>query len=420
MNRSNEIRVMVTGVGIVCALGNNYTDVIKALGSGKSGITSTPEWQQYGISSLISGKSSIDENTALNSVSTELRYCMSETVKFCASAALDAVADAGIDKSLLQNNKAACIISNGDSNTAGWLKSAELAFQGKSRQISPFTLLQGMSNNASATLASMLGIRGPSFSISAACASSAHAIGQAFWLIKSGMIDVAVVGGGEAINEIIAAGFEGMRNVLSTKFNSTPQKASRPFDKDRDGLVLSGGAGVIILESEEHAARRGARARAEIIGYGATSDGYSLVSPLTDGAEAANCMSLAMENAGIPKEAINYINTHGTSTVAGDRAETMAFRKVFGTSIPPFSSTKSMTGHSLSAAGVHEVIFCIGMLEDGFMAPSINIDNIEKDFEDLPIIRSTVFEKPKIIMSNNFGFGGTNASLVLQQADQKN
>lgn len=242
MSRNKELRVMVTGVGIVSALGNIYTDVIQGIRSGKSGISGMPEWQQYGISSLVSGKSCIDEKTALRSVSTELRYCMSETVKFCASAALDAVADAGIDKTLLQNNRVACIISNGDSNTASLLKSAELALQGKSRQISPFALLQGMSNNASAILASMLGIRGPSFSIAGACASSAHAIGQAFWLIKSGMVDVAVVGGGEAINEIIAAGFEGMRNVLSTRFNSKPHEASRPFDRNRDGLVLSSGA----------------------------------------------------------------------------------------------------------------------------------------------------------------------------------
>jgi 3-oxoacyl-[acyl-carrier-protein] synthase-1 len=272
-----------------------------------------------------------------------------------------------------------------------------------------------MSSSTSASVAKLLKIHGPSYSIGAACATSSQNIGHAFSLVRSGVLDAVVAGGGEEVHELIAACFQGQRTTLSTGYNDMPEAASRPFDASRDGFVLSGGGGIVMIEELGHAQMRGAKIRAEIIGYGATSDGYHMVAPRPDGMQAAACMQRAIVDAGIRPETIDYVNAHGTSTVAGDSAEVQAMRTVFGDRAPPFSSTKSMAGHAIGAAGVHELIHCIGMLEHGFLAPSINVYKLDPACEGLPLITEPVNRGPTTVMTNNFGFGGTNASLVLRR-----
>ena len=244
-----------------------------------------------------------------------------------------------------------------------------------------------------------------------------HNIGHAFELIRAGVIDRAIAGGAEDISPLTTAAFQALRMALSTKFNATPEKACRPYDAARDGVVLSGGSGIVILEALECAHRRGARVRGEIVGFGATSDGYDLALPEPEGRHAAACMRMALDDAHLSPADVSYVNTHGTGTVLGDRVEVKALRETFADNVPPFSSTKSMTGHSVAAAGAHELIFCIGMLEGHFLAPSINIDEVDPEFADLPIVRQATPHDPQYILSNNFGFGGTNATLLVKRWD---
>jgi 3-oxoacyl-[acyl-carrier-protein] synthase I len=411
-------RVVVTGLGVVSSLGRSYGDVMRRLRAGESGIRAVPEWGKLGVRSLVCGSlGDVDEMRRSAPIPKELLFGMSDAALYCALSALDAVQDARLTPSDLNTIRAGCIVGNGSFGMATSAHAyAKLAASGQARRISPFSVLQCMSSSASASVANLLKVLGPSYSIAAACATSAHNIGHACSLVRSGVVDIAVAGGGEEVDGLIAASFEGMRTALSVGYNDAPVKASRPFDASRDGLVLSGGGGIVVLEALDRAEARGARIRAEIIGYGATSDGHALVAPRPDGALAAACMRLALDDAGIQPDAIDYVNAHATSTVAGDKAEVEALRRVFGDRMPPFSSTKSMTGHALAAAGVHELIYCIGMLEQGFLAPSINIDRLDPDFEGLPLVREATSRAATTIITNNFGFGGTNASIVLRRA----
>jgi 3-oxoacyl-[acyl-carrier-protein] synthase-1 len=279
----------------------------------------------------------------------------------------------------------------------------------------PYTLLRGMSSSTSATVANLFSIQGPSYSISSACATSAHNIGHAADLIRSGVIDRAIAGGGEDVSELITAAFHALRLALSTGSNDRPARASRPFDRDRDGFVISGGAGVVILEELEVARARNARIRGELAGYAATSDGYDLVLPEPTGAQAAACIELALETSGVQASSVDYVNCHATATAQGDIAELRALRRVFGSDCPPFSSTKSMTGHGLGAAGGLELIYCLAMLEHSFLAPSINVETPDPELAGLPLVLETRAANLDIIVSNNFGFGGTNAALVLRR-----
>ncbi len=272
-----------------------------------------------------------------------------------------------------------------------------------------------MASCTSAAVASLLKIHGPSYSISSACATSAHNIGHAFQLVRSGVLDVAIAGGGEDIHELITISFQHLRLALSSRYNDRPAQASRPYDAGRDGFVVSGGGGIVVLENLERARARGARVLAEIVGYAATSDGYDMVLPEPGGAHAAECMRLALADGGVAADEVDYVNTHGTSTGPGDVIEVKAMREVFGTALPRFSSTKSMTGHGLGAAGALELIFCIGMMERGFLAPSINIETLDPALGDAPVVTETVHERPTTVLTNNFGFGGTNATIVLRR-----
>lgn len=417
MNTFVKRRVVVTGVGIVSCLGHSYEDVIRRLRGGESGVRGVPEWSQFGIKSLVAGTlEEVDAKRKSAPIAKELLLGMSDAALYCSLSALDAVEDAGLTEKELQSIRVGCIVGSGTGSVATVYNAAKLAYSGQTRRIDPFTILRCMSSSASASVANLLKVHGPSYSIGAACATSAHNIGHAFSLVRSGVLDTVVAGGGEEVNELIAACFQGQRMTLSTGYNDTPELASRPFDASRDGFVLSGGGGIVVLEELSHALARGAKVRAEVVGYGATSDGYHMVAPSPDGVQAAACMRMAIEDAGIRPEEIDYVNAHGTSTVAGDNAEIQAMREVFGDQIPSFSSTKSMTGHAIGAAGVHELIYCIGMLEQGFLAPSINVNTIDPAFEGLALITESVNRGPTTVMTNNFGFGGTNASLVLRRA----
>jgi len=274
-------------------------------------------------------------------------------------------------------------------------------------------VLLAMSSSASANIANVFPVGGRSYSISSACATSTHNIGHGFELIRGGALNTAIAGGGEEVNALITAAFCAMRLALSTQYNDSPEKASRPYDVNRDGFVIGGGGGIVILEELEHARERGAKVYCEILGYAANSDGYDMTLPEREGRQTGDCMRLAIEDAGINPASIDYINTHGTSTVAGDLAEIAAIRRVFQGNIPFVSSTKSLGGHSLGAAGAHEVIHCIGMIEENFIAPSKNIEVLDPQFEDIPIVREPKEANLEIVMSNNFGFGGTNACIIL-------
>ncbi len=411
-------RVAVTGLGIVSCLGNDYRTAIDALKRGASGVREMPAWREHGLKSLVAGRiDGIEEKKKAAGLSKKLLPAMSEAALYCCLAARDAVADSGLGSEHLEDARTGCLVGSGTSGTESIYRAGELFFSGRQRRIDPYTVLRAMSSCASATVSNLLGIRGRSYSLSSACATSTHNIGHACELISHGILDRAVAGGGEGVGELITAAFQALRLALSTRYNDRPAEASRPFDAARDGFVISGGGGIVVVEELEAARRRGAQIRAEILGWGANSDGFDLVLPQPQGEQAANCMRSALADAGIGPEEVDYVNTHGTGTVHGDVAEVRALQDLFGESVPPFSSTKSMTGHAVGAAGALELIFAIGMLEDSFLAPSINVENVDPAFEGLPIVTEPRFREVSTILTNNFGFGGTNASLVVRRFD---
>jgi 3-oxoacyl-[acyl-carrier-protein] synthase-1 len=383
-----------------------------------SGIRPAPAWTEHGLKSTIAGQlHGVEEKKKAARISKKLLPGMSDAALYCSLAALDAVQNAALDTRDLEDQKTGCIVGSGSGGIESVYQAGVLYFSNRLRRIDPYTVLRCMSSSASSAVANVLKIRGRSYSLSSACSTSSHNIGHAYELVSSGALDRAITGGGEDLNELMAAAFQAMRLALSTRFNDTPSKASRPYDAHRDGFVLSGGGGIIVVEELEGALQRGAKIRAEIIGYGANSDAFDPVLPRPEGEQAAECMGMALLDAGLKPEDIDYVNTHGTSTVGGDAAEVQAMRRVFGEGIPPFSSTKSMTGHAVGAAGALELIFCIAMLEEGFLAPSINIETLDSTFIGLPIVTEATPAAPKTILSNNFGFGGTNVSLVIQRYD---
>ena len=411
-------RVVVTGLGIVSCLGSDYPTVLDALEAGRSGVRAMPEWERYGLKSLVAAPAT-DLEAKKESVALPKKLVpgMSDAALFCSIAAKDAVADAGLNESDLAGSATACIVGSGVGSVDSVSKAAQLYFDHRIRRIDPYAVLRCMSSSASAAVANLLKLRGRSYSLSSACATATHNIGHAYELIRDGALDSAVAGGGEDVSELVTASFQALRLALSTRYNETPTKASRPYDAGRDGFVVGGGGGIVILEELERARARGARIRAEIIGFGATSDGYDAVLPEPEGKQAGACMRMAIDEAGCQPSEIEYVNTHGTSTIHGDVAEVRAMQLVFGDEMPLFSSTKSMTGHSIGAAGALELIFCIGMLERGFVAPSINVENPDPMVEGLPLVTKTLRRQLTTVLSNNFGFGGTNAALVIRQPD---
>lgn len=403
-------RVVITGLGIVSCLGNDKKTVCDALRQGRSGIGFNQEYHDMGLRSQVAG--SVDLNISEHIDRKPLRM-MSDTAGYAYIAMRDAIVDAGLGDELVSNHRTGLITGSGGGSNKNIVESADILRQRGIRKVGPFRVPRGMSSTTSACLSTFYHIKGINYSITSACATSAHCIGNAMEQIQMNRQDMVFAGGGEEENWTLAMLFDAM-GALSVGRNDDPTRASRAFDQDRDGFVIAGGGGILVLEELEHARKRGAKIYAELVGYGATSDGYDMVAPSGEG--AVRCMQQALTQCG---GKIDYINAHGTSTPAGDSVELRAVKDVFGADCPPMTSTKSLTGHSLGAAGVQEAIYSLLMLEDDFIAGSVNIDKPDPETEGVPIPRQTVENVGMTtVMSNSFGFGGTNATLVFRKLNE--
>jgi len=396
--------VVITGVGIKSCIGNTYQEVLDSLKNGKSGITANETYKEMGFRSQVSGN--VDLNFA-ELIDRKLYRFMGEASAYAYLAAQDAIEMAGISEDHLNSEKTGIVAGSGGSSTRVMVSTADITREKGPKRIGPYAVTKSMGSSISAILGTAYKLKGINYSISSACATSAHCIGHGADLIKSGQQDIVIAGGGEDLHWSSSNLFDAM-GALSSNFNDNPSSASRAYDKNRDGFVISGGSGMVILEEEEHAKKRNANILAKLTGYYATSDGYDMVAPSGEG--ALRCMKGAMQNHG---SEIDYINTHGTSTPVGDVAELKAIKELFKNDRPIISSTKSMTGHSLGATGVQEAIYAIMMLKEKFIAPSINIDELCDEAEGVNIATETIEKDINSVLSNSFGFGGTNASLVI-------
>ncbi len=401
-------RAVITGMGIVSSIGNNVKDVLVSLKSGTSGICFSQEFSDMKLRSHVWGGLKLNPAECIDR--KKFRF-MGDAAGFAYIAMNQAIEDAGLTEFQVSNDRTGLVAGSGGASSKNQVESTDILRSKGVKRIGPYIVPRTMSSTVSACLATPYQIRGVNYSISSACATSAHCIGHALELIQLGKQDIVFAGGGEELNWSQAMMFDGM-GALSTRYNETPEKASRTYDVDRDGFVISGGGGMLVVEELEHALARGAKIYAEIVGYGATSDGYDMVAPSGEG--AIRCMKMAMQDV----EKIDYINTHGTSTLVGDTKELGAIKELFGNQTPPISATKAMTGHALGAAGVHEAIYSILMLNHHFIAPSINIDNLDPSAEGMDIVSEMRNIELNTVMSNSFGFGGTNASLVLKKYEK--
>lgn len=403
-------RVAVTGMGIVCSIGNNTQEVVASLRDARSGIVAAEDYQRMGFRSQIHGSLKVDIEAT---VDRRARRFMGDGAAYAWMAMNQAIADAGLETKDISNERTGLIVGSGGPSTKAIVAAADITRETKSpRKIGPFAVPKGMSSTLSANLSTWFKTKGVNYSISSACSTSANCIGNAYEMIQWGKQDVMFAGGGEELDWTLSCLFDAM-GAMSSKYNATPDKASRAYDKNRDGFVISGGGGILVLEEWEHAKARGAKIYAELVGYGATADGADMVAPSGEG--AVRCMRMAIENVRAP---IDYINPHATSTPVGDIPEIKAIHEVFGKKTPPISATKSLTGHSQGAAGVHEAIYSILMLHNDFMCESANIEELDPEVAEATILRKRVDNaKLQTVMSNSFGFGGTNASLVFQRAN---
>ena len=402
-------RVVVTGMGIVSSIGNNSQDVLASLRQAKSGIVHAPDYERLGFRCHVHGEPDLDPRNVIDR--RKMRF-LEEGSGWSYIAMEQAIADAGLAPDEISHPKTGLIIGTGGPSTHAIVKAADTTRQKSAKQVGPFAVPKAMCSMASATLSTFFGIRGVNYSISSACATSNNCIGNAYELIQWGKQDVMFAGGGEELDWTLSVLFDAM-GAMSSKYNDTPERASRAFDAGRDGFVIAGGAGVLVLEERARAMARGATIYAEIVGYGSTSDGHDMVAPSGEGAE--RCMVQALETVDCD---IDYINPHATSTPIGDIKEIEAIRSVFGKKIPPISATKSLSGHSLGAASAHEAIYSLLMMQNDFICQSANIDEIDPDMADMPIVRERQDNiKLDCVMSNAFGFGGTNATLVFKRHD---
>jgi 3-oxoacyl-[acyl-carrier-protein] synthase-1 len=396
-------RVVVTGMGLVSCLGNAANSVSRALREGISGIRHIPEYAELGLRSQVAGQPMID---LVAEIDRKLKRFMGDAAAYAYVSMREAITDAGLTLERIRHPRIGLIAGSGGGSPQWQIETADILREKGVRRIGPYMVPRTMCSTVSASLATAFGILGLSYSIAAACATSAHCIGAGADLIRHGAQDIVFAGGAEELHWGMTSQFDAM-GALSTARNDTPQAASRPYDASRDGFVIAGGGGMLVLEDYEHAKARGAHIHAELVGYGVTSDGADMVAPSGEG--AVRCMQMALAQAGMP---IDYLNTHGTSTPLGDLVELDAVRSAFGNSVPPISSTKALSGHSLGAASVHEAIYSLLMLNEGFMAGSANIDELDEGAREMPILRETREARLNAVMSNSFGFGGTNASLV--------
>ncbi len=400
-------RVVVTGIGAVSCIGNNQSEIVESLKAGRSGIVANESYQEMGLRSQISGSINIDTKEHIDR--KVLRF-MGDAAAYAYISMQQAVEDSGLEESDISNVRTGLIASSGGASSANIVASADKLRERGVRKIGPYMVTRTMSSTVSACLTTPFKIKGINYSITSACATSAHCIGAGAEQIQFGKQDIVFAGGGEEEDWTLACLFDAM-GALSSKYNDAPETASRPYDATRDGFVIAAGGGMVVLEELEHAKARGAKIYAELVGYGATSDGHDMVAPSGEG--AARCMQLANTTVEGP---IDYINTHGTSTPAGDIAEVEAMRSVFGDDMPRFGSSKSLCGHSLGATGVQEAIHSILMLEHGFIAPSINCNDPDPAIDGAPLVTECVSDAGiSTAMSNSFGFGGTNATLVFQK-----
>lgn len=400
-------RVVVTGMGAVSSIGANVSEITQSLREGRSGLRFMPEYAELGFRSHVAGP--IDLDPADHVDRRQLRF-MGEAAAWSQMAANEAIAQAGLESDDMRSERTGLVMGSGGGSPANQVGAADRLRAKGIRAVGPTMVPRCMTSTVSACLSTNLGIRGVNYSISSACATSAHCIGHAADLIRAGRQDIMLAGGGDEVHWTLSQLFDAMR-ALSASYNEQPETASRPYDADRDGFVISGGGGVLILEDRDHALERGAPILAELTGYGATSDGADMVQPSGEG--AGRCMRQAMEGLEGP---VDYVNTHGTSTPAGDITELESMEEVFAGELPPFSSTKSLTGHGLGAAGVHEAIYCIQMMREGFISASAHIENPDPATEGRPLVRErrdgVTLNR---VMSNSFGFGGTNATLVFDR-----
>tara|TARA_B100000579_G_scaffold65027_1_gene48331 strand:+ start:697 stop:1911 length:1215 start_codon:yes stop_codon:yes gene_type:complete len=400
--------VVVTGIGIVSSLGNNKSEVTNSLQNLKSGISHNNVNAELGLRSHVSG--SVKNLDLKELIDRKLYRFMGDAAAYAYLSTEEAINDSDLKDTDLSNYKTGLIMGSGGASSEDQIDSADILRSKGLKRIGPYRVTKAMGSTVSACLATSFGIKGINYSISSACATSAHCIGAGMEQIQLGKQDIVIAGGGEAEHWGMTSLFDAM-GALSTKYNENPEKASRAYDKDRDGFVIAGGGGTIILEEKQHALDRGANIYAELTGYGATSDGEDMVSPSGEGGQ--RCMKMALEMSGNKK--IDYINAHGTSTPAGDITELEAIKSVFGEEIPWISSTKSLSGHSLGAAGVHEAIYGLIMMKEGFVAGSANIENLDEGAKSFPIVVENFPIQLKSFLSNSFGFGGTNATLIFEQ-----
>jgi 3-oxoacyl-[acyl-carrier-protein] synthase I len=400
-------RVVITGLGIVSSIGNNRQDVVDSLKAGRSGIVFAEEYKELGFRSHIHGPINIDVEALID---RKVKRFMGDGAAFNYIAMQQAIDDAGLEEAEVSNPKTGLIMGSGGPSTSNLLFAWDTLREKGLKRVGPYMVPRTMSSTNTACLATPFKIKGVNYTISSACATSAHCIGNAMEQILLGKQDMVFAGGGEEVHWTMTVLFDAM-GALSSKYNDTPETASRPYDETRDGFVISGGGGVLVIEELEHAKARGAKIYAELVGYGATSDGYDMVQPSGEG--AVRCIQQAMATV---EGEIDYINAHGTSTPVGDTREIEAVREVFGDKIPAINSTKSLTGHALGAAGVNEAIYSLLMMEESFLSASANITQLDPGVEDIPIVRERRDNVTlNTVMSNSFGFGGTNATLIMQR-----
>lgn len=405
-------RVVVTGLGIISCIGNSTDEVLASLRAGKSGISFSPEYAEMGFRSQVYGKPNINLE---DKIDRRLRRFMGDAAAYTHLSMEQAIADAGLEKADVSNERTGIVIGSGGPSTKYQVEAADIARQKEPKRVGPFAVPKCMSSTCSANVATNFQIKGMSYSISSACSTSAHCIGNASEAILLGKQDIMFAGGGEDLDWTLSVLFDAM-GAMSSKYNDTPERASRAYDRDRDGFVIAGGGGILVLEELSHAIARGAKIYGELTGYGATSDGEDMVAPNGEGAE--RCMKLALSTV---KGKVDYINTHGTSTPVGDITELNAIRNVFaarGESLPYISSTKSMTGHSLGPTGAQEAIYSLLMMRDQFICPSINVENLDEGAIGAPIVTALKENVAiKTVLSNSFGFGGTNCSLAFSKIE---
>jgi len=410
MSQPGLRRVVVTGMGIISCIGNDVNEVLASLKTGKSGISFAPKYAEMGFRSHVHGMPDI--NLADHIDKRVLRF-MGDGAAYNHLSMEQAIADSGLEESDIVNERTGIIMGSGGPSTRNVIASADIAREKSPRRVGPFMVPRCMSSTNSATIATNFKIKGVNYSISSACSTSAHCIGNATELIQWGKQDIMFAGGGEELDWTLSVLFDAM-GAMSSKYNDTPEKASRAYDADRDGFVIAGGGGVLVLEELEHAKARGAKIYAEVTGYGATSDGADMVAPSGEG--AVRCMNQALSTVKTP---VTYINSHGTSTPAGDITEVNAIKDVFGArdqGLPHISSTKSMTGHSLGATGVQEAIYSLLMMQNKFVCPSINIETLDEGAADVPVAQKLIENVGhETVLSNSFGFGGTNCTLAMSK-----